>query len=55
MKRRSKAGRFAKESERRGLIFSTEKSTPLAAWMQDPTLLPKSPPKRSNETPQRRS
>jgi hypothetical protein len=46
MKRRNKSGRFAKESERSGLIFSTTRAAPLAPWMTDPALLPKAPPKR---------
>lgn len=55
MKRPSKSGRYGKESERPGLIFSTQRTTPLAPWMENPALLPKAPPpkRREKETDER--
>jgi len=47
MKRRRKTIDFGKPTERAGRIFQTSAVTaaPLPAWMTDPKLLPKSPPK----------
>jgi hypothetical protein len=44
VKRRRKTINFGKQVERAGLSFSLAPST-LPAWMQDPKLLPKAPPK----------
>lgn len=55
MKRQNKSGRFAKESERGKFMFSTQRTKPLAPWMEDPSLLPKAPPcKRSARNDDRR-
>lgn len=37
--------RFSKEGERGGYILSSKATRPLPAWMHDPELLPKKPPR----------
>jgi hypothetical protein len=54
MKRKPKSGRFAKEVERSGVIFSAVRTEPLASWMTDPSQLPKAPPKPRNESNRQR-